>query len=87
MQVLRALAGRLPLGEGAPAALGEIADSTEGFTGADLGALLADAQLAAVHAHLDALPDQARRGGGGATSDVRAWPPPCVSAGLQWLVS
>lgn len=59
IQIVRALAARQPLAPGAAAALDAAAREAEGFTGADLGALLADAQLAAVHAALDCLP-QAR---------------------------
>jgi peroxin-1 len=51
VQVLRALASRLPLEEGIE--LADVAHACEGFSGADLGALLADAQLAAVHELLD----------------------------------
>ena len=50
-EILAALAARLPLAPDAD--LAAVAAATEGFTGADLGALLADAQLAAVHAALD----------------------------------
>ncbi len=47
VQILRALSSRLPLKEGVD--LGAIAAACDGFSGADLGALLSDAQLAAVH--------------------------------------
>ena len=59
IQIVRALALRQPLAPGAAAALDAAAREAEGFTGADLGALLADAQLAAVHAALERSP-QAR---------------------------
>lgn len=59
IQIVRALAARQPLASGAAAALDAAAREAEGFTGADLGALLADAQLAAVHAALERSP-QAR---------------------------
>ncbi|BDA47966.1 probable peroxisome biogenesis factor 1 [Coccomyxa sp. Obi] len=49
-QILRALSSRLPLEDGID--LGAIAAACDGFSGADLGALLSDAQLAAVHAVL-----------------------------------
>lgn len=45
--MLRALASRLPMEENLD--LAGIAHACEGFSGADLSALLADAQLAAVH--------------------------------------
>lgn len=50
LEILRALARRLPLT--ADAALETLAQRCQGFTGADLGALLADAQLAAVQQRL-----------------------------------
>ncbi|KAK9907564.1 hypothetical protein WJX75_006024 [Coccomyxa subellipsoidea] len=46
-QILRALSSRLPMEEGVD--LAAIAAACDGFSGADLGALLSDAQLAAVH--------------------------------------
>lgn len=46
-EILTALAGRLPLGPDVD--LKGIASRTDGFTGADLGALLSEAQLLAVH--------------------------------------
>lgn len=51
LAILHALSRKLPLT--ADANLQHIASRTEHFTGADLGALLADAQLAAVHQVLD----------------------------------
>ncbi|CAI5476775.1 unnamed protein product [Closterium sp. Yama58-4] len=59
LAILRALSRTLPLG--ADVDLAELARRTEGFSGADLQALLADAQLAAVHAVLD----ESEKGGGG----------------------
>ena len=47
MQILRALTSRLTMDAGVD--LAEVADACEGFSGADLSALLADAQLEAVH--------------------------------------
>ncbi|CAI7834372.1 unnamed protein product [Closterium sp. NIES-54] len=58
LAILRALSRTLPLS--ADVDLAELARRTEGFSGADLQALLADAQLAAVHAVLD----ESERGGG-----------------------
>ena len=49
VQIARALAARQPLAPGAAAALDAAARAADGFSGADLGALLANAQLAAVH--------------------------------------
>jgi len=47
MQILKALTTRLTLDMGV--SLQEVANACEGFSGADLSALLADAQLEAVH--------------------------------------
>ena len=55
LAILRALARRAALAPDAVAALPAIADTTPGFTGADLGAVLAEAQLAAVHGALQAM--------------------------------
>ena len=60
-QILRALTSRLALDAGV--SLQEVAGACEGFSGADLSALLADAQLEAVHEVL------ARSGG---ADEVRA---------------
>ena len=51
--ILAALARRAGLAADAVAALPAVADATPGFTGADLGAVLAEAQLAAVHQALE----------------------------------
>ncbi|CAI7880673.1 unnamed protein product [Closterium sp. NIES-53] len=59
LAILRALSRTLPLG--ADVDLAELARCTEGLSSADLQALLADAQLAAVHAVLD----EGEKGGGG----------------------
>ena len=53
LAILTALARRAGLAPDAVGALAAIADATPGFTGADLGAVLAEAQLAAVHAALE----------------------------------
>ncbi|KAK9837165.1 hypothetical protein WJX81_007626 [Elliptochloris bilobata] len=58
IQIVRALAARQPLAPGASAALDTAAREADGFSGADLGALLADAQLAAVHAALERSPQE-----------------------------
>lgn len=51
LAILEALSRRLPLAKGAN--LASIAAKSKDFTGADLGALLADAQLSAVHSLLE----------------------------------
>ncbi|XP_021294775.1 peroxisome biogenesis protein 1 isoform X2 [Herrania umbratica] len=53
LDVLTVLSRKLPLASDVD--LGAIACLTEGFSGADLQALLADAQLAAVHEHLSSV--------------------------------
>lgn len=51
MEILKALCRGIPLGGDVD--LREIADKTHGFTGADLKAVLYNAQLQAAHAALD----------------------------------
>jgi ATP-dependent Zn protease len=59
-EILRALSRKLPLA--ADVDMWWVAAGTEGFTGADLGGVLAEAQLAAVHLLLEA---KQRAGGWG----------------------
>ncbi|CAI5480812.1 unnamed protein product [Closterium sp. Yama58-4] len=69
LAILRALSRTLPLG--ADVDLAELARRTEGFSGADLQALLADAQLAAVHAVLlESEGGGGREGGKGGGEEV-----------------
>ncbi|KAE8653680.1 peroxisome biogenesis protein 1 isoform X1 [Cucumis sativus] len=53
LNILQVLSSKLPLANDID--LEPIAYMTEGFSGADLQALLSDAQLAAVHEHLDSI--------------------------------
>eukprot|EP00884_Botryococcus_braunii_P019130 jgi/Botrbrau1/5900/Bobra.0366s0078.1 len=61
IEIVSALANRLPLGPEVD--LRSIAARTEGFTGADLGALLSEAQLMAVHDVLDHPPASSEKEG------------------------
>eukprot|EP00897_Mesotaenium_endlicherianum_P010208 jgi/Mesen1/9215/ME000591S08541 len=73
-EILRALSRSLPLA--ADVDLDRVAHLTDGFTGADLQALLSDAQLASIHAVLDEEERRVKRATDG--SDARA--PPAAGA-------
>ena len=62
LQILAALTSRLELDEAV--SLQQVANACEGFSGADLSALLSDAQLEAVHEVL---------AGPGAADEVSCW--------------
>ncbi len=88
LQILRALTRRLPLGPGVD--LGWLARASEDLTGADLSAVLSEAQLAAVHGALEARqqPQQPAQGegeGGGAAAAAAA-PPPLTMEQLRAAV-
>jgi peroxin-1 len=76
--VLVSLARRLPLAGDAD--LAAVADAAEGFSGADLGSVLADAQLAAAHEALAGLEDQSAGGIGSNSGSAAAAGPPAIAA-------
>lgn len=55
LAILQAVGRKLVLGPGV--SLQDVAACTEGFTGADLAAVLSEAQLLAVHEQIDAQPE------------------------------
>jgi peroxin-1 len=79
LQILRALTRRLPLADGVD--LGWVAGRSADLTGADLSAVLSEAQLAAVHGALDA------RGPGGAPGACSGTPPLIGMAQLRAAVA
>lgn len=63
--------------------LAHMAAATEGFSGADLRAIISEAQLAAVHRHLENL--QARERAGGAHDKQAQHTLPLISQAVRHL--
>lgn len=66
LAILQAVSRKLTLAD--DISLSTIASMTQGFTGADLAAILSEAQLLAVHDQIDAQQPQADGGGAGSQS-------------------
>jgi peroxin-1 len=70
LAILQAVGRKLVLGPGV--SLQDVAACTEGFTGADLAAVLSEAQLLAVHEQIDAHPEGQPQEEGGSTATAAA---------------